>query len=99
MTAVYGVTQFEFNDYDLEGNKVWFCDVTHGTPPWKPLYMISGWAHYYTCIQRWYERLQVPASKGWDCRIKDGYCYPSVMLTSEEEAKQRAVVFREQIRS
>jgi len=98
MTAVYGVTQFEFNEYDLEGDKVWFCDVTHGTPPWKPLYLIAGWAHWYTCIQRWYERLHVPASKGWDCRIKDGYCYPSVMLTSEEEAKDRAVVFREQIR-
>lgn len=98
MTAVYGVTQFEFNDYDLEGDRVWFCDVTHGTPPWKPLYLIYGWAQWYTCIQRWYERLHVPASKGWDCRIKDGYCYPSVMLTSKEDAEKRALVFRKEIR-
>src|SRR5664280_2948299 len=98
MTAVYGVTQFEFTENDLTDDKVWFCDVTHGTPPWKPLYMMYGWAHWYTSIQRWYERLCVPASKGWDVRIKDGYCYPSVMLTTDEEAKQRAPLFRERIR-
>ncbi len=98
MTAVYGATQFEFTDNDLTDDKVWFCDVTHGTPPWKPLYMMYGWAHWYTSIQRWYERLSVPASKGWDVRIKDGYCYPSVMLTTDEEAKQRAPLFRERIR-
>ena len=98
MTAVYGATQFEFTANDLTDDKVWFCDVTHGTPPWKPLYMMYGWAHWYTSIQRWYERLSVPASKGWDVRIKDGYCYPSVMLTTDEEAKQRAPLFRERIR-
>ena len=98
MTAVYGVTQFEFTENDLTDDKVWFCDVTHGTPPWKPLYMMYGWAHWYTSIQRWYERLCVPASKGWDVRIKDGYCYPSVMLTSDEEARERAPLFRERIR-
>ena len=98
MTAVYGVTQFEFTENDLTDDKVWFCDVTHGTPPWKPLYMMYGWAHWYTSIQRWYERLCVPASKGWDVRIKDGYCYPSVMLASDEEARERAPLFRERIR-
>jgi pyruvate,water dikinase len=97
MTAPYGVTQFEFNDFDLAEGRVWFCDVTHGTPPWKPLYLMYGWA-LYTRIQRCYERLHVPNSKGWDVRIKDGYVYVGVMLTSEHEAKQRAPIFREKIR-
>ena len=98
MAAVYGVTQFEFNDFDLTDDKVWFCDVAHASPPWKPLYLMYGWCHYYTTIQRCYERLQVPVSKGWDCRIKDGNVYVGVMLTSEEEARERAPIFRERIR-
>ncbi|MCL5734274.1 MAG: PEP-utilizing enzyme [Actinobacteria bacterium] len=97
MTAPYGVTQFEFNEFDLTGDKVWFCDVTHGTPPWKPLYLMYGWA-LYTRIQRCYERLNVPNSRGWDVRIKDGYVYVGVMLTSGQEARERAPVFREKIR-
>jgi pyruvate,water dikinase len=97
MTPPYGVTQFEFNEFDLTDDKVWFCDVAHGTPPWKPLYLMYGWA-LYTRIQRCYEHLQVPNSKGWDVRIKDGYVYVGVMLTSEEEAKQRAPIFRDKIR-
>jgi len=98
VTAVYGVTQFEFNDFDLTEDKVWFCDVAHGSPPWKPLYLMYGWCHWYTCIQRCYERLQVPVSKGWDCRIREGHVYVGVMLTSDEEARERAPIFREQIR-
>lgn len=96
--AAYGETQFEFEECDLTDDKVWFADVTHGTPPWKPLYITYGWCYWYTCIQRTYERLQVPSSKGWGARIKDGYCYTGVILTSDEEAKARAVVFREKIR-
>jgi pyruvate,water dikinase len=97
MSPPYGVTQFEFNEFDLTDDKVWFCDVVHGTPPWKPLYLMYGWA-LYSRIQRCYERLQVPNSKGWDVRIKDGYVYVGVMLTSEEEARERAPIFREKIR-
>ena len=37
MTAVYGYTQFEFDEEnDLKNYGAWFCDVSHGTPPWKP---------------------------------------------------------------
>jgi pyruvate,water dikinase len=100
MTAVYGYTQFEFDDAnDLKNYGVWFCDVTHGTPPWKPLFILHSWLWPgYRSIQRAYEMLSVPTSRGWDIRLKDGYPYPSVMLTTDEEAKERATVFREKIR-
>ena len=99
MAAVYGVTQFELDDDDVKNYGAWFCDVTHGTPPWKPLYVIHSWLWPgYRSIQRAYEKLSVPTSKGWDIRLKDGYPYPSVMLTTDEEAKERAVAFRDKIR-
>jgi pyruvate,water dikinase len=100
MTAPYGFTQFEFDDEnDLKNYGVWFCDVGHGTPPWKPLFILHSWLWPgYRSIQRSYELLSVPTSRGWDIRCKDGYPYPSVILTTEEEAKERAPVFREKIR-
>jgi pyruvate,water dikinase len=99
MTAVYGVTQFELTEDDVKTYGAWFCDVAHGSPPWKPLYITQCWLWPgYRSIQRAYERLSVPTSKGWDIRLRDGYPYPSVMLTSDEEAKERAVVFRDKIR-
>ncbi|HEY5528231.1 MAG TPA: PEP-utilizing enzyme [Thermoleophilia bacterium] len=99
MTAVYGVTQFDLDENDVKSYGAWFCDVTHGTPPWKPLYVIHSWLWPgYRSIQRAYEKLSVPTSKGWDIRLKDGYPYPSVMLTTDEEAKERAVAFRDKIR-
>ncbi|MFH0915287.1 MAG: PEP-utilizing enzyme [bacterium] len=99
MTAVYGVTLFEFDESDFREDQVWFCDVTHGSPPWKPLYIAHGWCWPgYPTIQTGYESLSVPTSRGWQVRLKDGYPYPSVMLTTDEEAKQRAPIFRERIR-
>jgi len=100
MTAVYGYSQFEFDEEnDVKSYGAWFCDVAHGTPPWKPLYILQSWLWPgYRSIQRSYEKLSVPTSKGWDIRLKDGYPYPSVMLTTPEEAKERAVAFREKIR-
>jgi phosphohistidine swiveling domain-containing protein len=100
MAAVYGITQFEFDEEnDLKNYGVWFCDVTHGTPPWKPLYILHSWLWPgYRSIQRAYERLSVPTSKGWDIRLKDGYPYPSVYLTSDEEAKMREPEFRNKIK-
>jgi pyruvate,water dikinase len=100
MTAVYGNTQFEFDEKrDLEHSGAWFCDVTHGSPPWKPLYLLHSWLWPgYRSIQRAYEYLSVPTSKGWDIRLKDGYPYPTVILTSPEDAMKRALVFRDRIR-
>lgn len=100
MAAVYGVTQFEFDEEnDLKNYDVWFCDVAHGSPPWKPLFVLHDWLWPgYRAIQRAYQQLSVPTSTGWDIRLKDGYVYVSVMLTSDEEAKKRALVFRDRIR-
>ena len=100
MAAVYGVTQFEFDEEnDLKNYDVWFCDVAHGSPPWKPMFVLHDWLWPgYRAIQRAYEYLSVPSSTGWDIRLKDGYVYVSVMLTTDEQAKERAVVFREKIR-
>ena len=98
VTAVYGATEYEFDESDFTESQAWFCDVAHGSPPWKPLYLVHGWSPGYRIIQNGYESLSVPTSKGWQARIKDGYVYVGVMLTSEEEAKQRAPIFREKIR-
>ncbi len=73
--------------------------MAHGSPPWKPLYIAHGWCWPgYQTIQTGYESLSVPTSRGWQVRLKDGYPYPSVMLTTDEEAKERAPIFRERIR-
>lgn len=100
MAPVYGVTQFEFDEEnDLKNYDVWFCDVAHGSPAWKPMFVLHDWLWPgYRAIQRAYEYLSVPTSTGWDIRLKDGYVYVSVMLTTDEQAKERAVVFREKIR-
>jgi pyruvate,water dikinase len=99
MAAVYGVTLFEFDESDFTEDQAWFCDVTHGSPPWKPLYLCHGWCWPgYQTIQTGYESLSVPTSRGWQVRLKDGYPYPSVMLTTDEEAQRRAPIFRERIR-
>lgn len=99
MAAVYGMTLFEFDESDFTEDQAWFCDVTHGSPPWKPLYLCHGWCWPgYQTIQTGYESLSVPTSRGWQVRLKDGYPYPSVMLTTDEEARQRAPIFRERIR-
>jgi pyruvate,water dikinase len=100
MAAVYGVSRFEFNEeYDLKNYTVWLCDVVHGTPPWKPLFFIESWGRWaYRALQRADERLSLPTTKGWDVRYMDGYPYPTVIETTDEEAKQREPIFRERIK-
>jgi pyruvate,water dikinase len=99
MTAVYGARQYEFDEKnDLVPYGAWFCDITHGTPPWTPLFILHGWMPFYRTIQRSYELLSVPACRGTDARLKDGYPYVTMILTNEEEARQRAPLFRERIR-
>jgi len=100
MTAVYGSTRFEFNEEDdLNNYTVFLADVVHGTPPWRPLYFIEGWGQWgYRSVQRAAEQLSMPKVRGWDVRYIDGYPYPTVIETSEEEAKEREPAFRERIR-
>jgi phosphohistidine swiveling domain-containing protein len=98
MTAPYGVTQFEIDENDIQSYNVLFCDITHGTPPWKPLYLLHSWLWPgYRSIERAYEYLSVPTSKGWDVRVKDGYPYVAVIMTTDEEAKEREPLFRQKI--
>jgi pyruvate,water dikinase len=100
MAAVYGSTRFEFDEEnDLSNYTVFLADVVHGTPPWRPLFFIESWGRWaYRAVQRGAERLSLPTTKGWDIRFIDGYPYPTVIETSEQEAKEREPVFRERIR-
>jgi phosphohistidine swiveling domain-containing protein len=100
MVAVYGSTRFEFDEEnDLNNYTVFLADVVHGTPPWRPLFFIESWGQWaYRAVQRGAERLSLPTTRGWDIRFIDGYPYPTVIETSEQEAKEREPVFRERIR-
>lgn len=100
MTAVYGSTRFEFDEEnDLKNYTVWLADFGHGTPPWRPLFFIESWGRWaYRAVQRGAERLCLPTTRGWDVRFIDGYPYPTVIETSDEEARQRQLVFRERIK-
>lgn len=100
MAAVYGVTRFEFDEEnDLKNYTVFLADVVHGTPPWRPLFFIESWGRWaYRAVQRGAEQLCLPTTRGWDIRFIDGYPYPTVIETSEEEAKEREPIFRERIR-
>lgn len=100
MTAIYGATRFEFDEEnDLKNYTVFLADTVHGTPPWRPLFFIESWGRWaYRAIQRAAERLSLPTTKGWDPRYIDGYPYPTVIETTEEEVREREPVFRERIR-
>jgi phosphohistidine swiveling domain-containing protein len=100
MKVVYGATRFEFDEEnDLNNYTVFLADIVHGTPPWRPLYFIESWGRWaYRALQRAAERLSLPTTKGWDVRFIDGYPYPTVIETSEQEAKERELAFRERIR-
>ncbi len=99
LLPAYGYAKFEFDEEnDLKNYTVWLCDFVHGIPAWKPLYLTSGWANYLWGLQLSAETLHVPTTKGWDYRIIDGYCYPTIIETTEEEAKQREPIFRQKIR-
>jgi len=100
MVAVYGATRFEFDEEnDLSNYTVLLADVVHGTPPWRPLFFIESWGRWaYRAVQRGAEQLCLPTTRGWDIRFIDGYPYPTVIETSEQEAKEREPAFRERIR-
>ncbi|MBW1613117.1 MAG: hypothetical protein JRJ57_03905 [Deltaproteobacteria bacterium] len=95
----YGYSTLAFDEEnDLKKYTVWLCDLVHGVPPWKPLYLTAGWFNYLWGIKLAAETLQLPTSKGWDYRVIDGYCYPTIVETTEEEAKQREPVFKEKLK-
>ncbi|MFH1243256.1 MAG: hypothetical protein V1689_12955, partial [Pseudomonadota bacterium] len=99
LLPAYGYSKFEFDEEnDLKNYTVWLCDFVHGVPAWKPLYLTSGWSNYLWGLQLAAETLHIPTTKGWDYRVVDGYCYPTIIETTQEEAKQREPIFREKIR-
>jgi len=95
----YDLTFYEFDDErDPKVYDVLLCDLVHGKPPFKPLYIGMGWYWYVYAISNTAETLHLPTTKGWDYRVRDGYPYLTAMRTTEEEAKAREPVFREKIR-
>jgi pyruvate, water dikinase len=99
LRPAYGYTKYEFDEEnDLKNYTVFLCDFVHGVPPWKPLYLIAGWINYIWGLQFAAETLHLPTTRGWDYRVIDGHCYPTIIETTEEEAKQREPAFRQQIR-
>ncbi len=95
----YDLTFYEFDDEkDPKIYDVLLCDLVHGKPPFKPLYIGLGWYWYVFAISCAAETLHLPTTKGWDYRVRDGYPYITAMRTTEEEAKAREPIFREKIK-
>ncbi len=94
------VPGLEFDEErDLEQSPAWFLDGTHSIPPWTPMF---GWFWVNFCrhgMQYGAEALQLPTTKGWDWRFKDGGGYLTILLVeSEAERSQREQGFRKAIR-
>jgi phosphoenolpyruvate synthase/pyruvate phosphate dikinase len=99
LLSAYGYSKYEFDEeQDIKNYTVWLCDFVHGIPLWKPLYITSGWANYTWGLQLAAETLHLPTTKGWDYRVVNGYCYPTIIETTEEEGKEREPIFRQKIR-
>lgn len=95
----YDLSFYEFDDEkDLQSYGVLLCDVVHGKPPLKPLYMGLGWYWYYHGTRYAAETLYLPTTKGWDSRFINGYPYITCIRTTEEERREREPKFREKIR-
>src|SRR3989304_8367022 len=95
----YDLTFYEFDDE--RDTKVWdvlLCDLVHGKPPLKPIYLGIGWYWYVYAITAAAEELHLPTTKGWGYRVRGGDPYLTAMRTTKEEAKAREPVFREKIR-
>jgi len=95
----YDLSFYEYDDdRDLKGYGVLLCDVVHGRPPMKPLYMGLGWYWYYHGTRYGAEMLSLPTTHGWDSRFVNGYPYITTIRTTEEEKKAREPIFREKIK-
>jgi len=99
LLPAYDLSFYEFDEEnDPKNYDVLLCDMVHGKPPLKPLYIGIGWYWYYHAIRYVAETLHLPATKGWDSRFINGYPYITGIRTTEEEAKAREPVFREKIK-
>ena len=99
LLPAYDLSFYEFDEEnDPKNYGVLLCDVVHGKPPMKPLYIGIGWYWYYHGIRYGAETLFLPTTHGWDSRFVKGYPYITAIRTTEAEAKAREPLFREKIK-
>ena len=99
LRPAYDLSFYEFDEEnDPKNYGVLLCDVVHGKPPMKPLYIGIGWYWYYHGIRHGAETLFLPTTHGWDSRFVKGYPYITAIRTTEAEAKVREPFFREKIK-
>jgi len=99
LLPAYDLSFYEFDEEnDPKNYGVLLCDVVHGKPPMKPLYIGIGWYWYYHGIRHGAETLFLPTTHGWDSRFVKGYPYITAIRTTEAEAKAREPFFREKIK-
>ncbi len=94
------VPGLEFDEKDdLEQSPAWFLDGTHCVPPWTPMF---GWFWVNFCrhgMQYGADALQIPTTRGWDWRFKDGGGYLTIIpVNTQAEKRERAIRFREAIK-
>ncbi len=99
LLPAYDLSFYEFDEEnDPKSYGVLLCDVVHGKPPMKPLYIGIGWYWYYHGIRYGAETLSLPTTHGWDSRFVKGYPYITAIRTTEAEAKAREPLFRQKIK-
>lgn len=99
LSSAYDLSFYEFDEEnDPKNYDVLLCDLVHGKPPLKPLYIGIGWYWYYHGFRNGAETLHLPTTRGWDSRFINGYPYITAIRTTEEEIKIREPVFREKIK-
>ncbi len=99
LAPAYDLSFYEFDEEnDPKNYDVLLCDLVHGKPPMKPLYIGLGWYWYYHGIRFGAETFHLPTSHGWDSRFINGYPYITAIRTTEEERKAREPIFKEKIK-
>jgi phosphohistidine swiveling domain-containing protein len=99
LSYAYDISWYEFDEEnDVKNYEVLLCDMVHGKPALKPLYLSTSWFWYLQGFRYAAETLHVPTTRGWDSRFINGYPYITCIRTTEEEAKAREPIFREKIK-
>jgi len=99
LLPAYDLTFYEFDqEKDPENYGVFLCDVVHGKPAMKPLYIGIGWYWYHHGFRKGAETLYLPTTHGWETRFINGYPYFTTIKTTEAEAREREPLFREKIK-
>ena len=89
---MFDIKIYEY-DEKRDGNRCWLSGALWAFPPWPPL--MRQWldATAYG-IWRAYEMWDVPGTRGWDVRVKDGVFYiTSLLIESEQEREKREKSF------